>query len=287
MDKLGKLAYSNPDLLYYYKGVVGTPPLQMVDDIMAIQKCSSKSMKLNAAVNTFIELEKMTLSKKKSHNVHIGKQTKDCPSLKVHGEKMDNSNQERYLGDVVDKSGKIKPNIEARKAKGFGILSNILSIVNEVPLGHWKTEAGLKLRQAMLVNGCLFNSEAWHGVTQNDIVILEKVDEALLRGLLNAHSKIPLEALFLETCSIPIRYIVSSRRLMYLHSILQKSPEEMVRKVYDAQKANTSPGDFCELVCEDKEMIGLELSDRDIRSMKKEKFKNIVNRRLDKLHSNI
>ena len=45
MDKLGKLAYSNPDLLYYYKGVVGTPPLQMVDDIMALQKCSNKSTK--------------------------------------------------------------------------------------------------------------------------------------------------------------------------------------------------------------------------------------------------
>ena len=134
MDKLGKLAYSNPDLLYYYKGVVGTPPLQMVDDIMAIQKCSNKSLELNAAINTFIDLEKMTLSKKKSHNVHIGKQTKDCPSLKVYGEKMENSNQERYLGDVVDKSGKNRPNIEARKAKGFGILSNIMAIVNEVPL---------------------------------------------------------------------------------------------------------------------------------------------------------
>ena len=47
--------------------------------------------------------------------------------------------------------------------------------------------------------------------------------------------------------------------------------------MYDAQKANTSPGDFCELVCEDKEMIGLELSDR---SMKKEKYKNIVKQKI-------
>ena len=53
-----------------------------------------------------------------------------------------------------------------------------------------------------------------------------------------------------------------------------------MRKVYDAQKANTSPGDFCELVCEDKEMIRLELSDRDIRSMKKEKYKNIVKQKI-------
>ena len=56
MDKLGKLAYNNPDLLYYYKGVVGTPPLQMVDDILALQKCSNKSLQMNTAINTLIDL---------------------------------------------------------------------------------------------------------------------------------------------------------------------------------------------------------------------------------------
>ena len=100
--------------------------------------------------------------------------------------------------------------------------SEILAIVNEVPLAHWKVEAGLNLRQAMLVNGTLFNSEAWHGVTKKDIILLEKVDEALLRGLLTAHSKVPLEALYLETKSVPLRFIAASRRLMYLHNILQR-----------------------------------------------------------------
>ena len=53
MDKLGKLAYENPDLLYYYKGLVATPPLQMVDDVLGIQKCSRKSRRLNGVINTF------------------------------------------------------------------------------------------------------------------------------------------------------------------------------------------------------------------------------------------
>ena len=276
MDKLGKLAYSNPDLLYYYKGVVGTPPLQMVDDIMGIQKCSSKSLQLNTAINTFIELEKLTLSRNKSHNVHIGKQSKECPLLKVHENIMEQSSKETYLGDVIDKSGNVKPNIEGRKAKGYGIISNILAIVNEVPLGHWKIEAGLRLRQAMLVNGILFNSEAWHGISQKDIAPLEKVDEALLRGLLKAHSKIPIEALYLETGAIPIRFIVASRRIMYLQSILQKDKNEIVRKVFEAQKVDTSPGDYFELVTEDKINMGLELSDTELENMNKEKLKNIV-----------
>ena len=71
MDKLGQQVYDNPDLLFYYKGVVPTPPLQMVDDILGIQSCSQKSVKLNNAINTFIELEKLNLSDKKCHKVHI------------------------------------------------------------------------------------------------------------------------------------------------------------------------------------------------------------------------
>ena len=128
-------------------------------------------------------------------------QTKErtCPALAIHGSEMKNSKQETYLGDIIHESGSIKPNIEKRKSKGYGITSNILAIVNEIPLAQWRTEAGLNLRQAMLVNSTLFNSEAWHGVTKKDIILMEKVDESLLRGLLQAHPKIPLEALFLET----------------------------------------------------------------------------------------
>ena len=200
MDKLGKLVYNKPELLYRYKGLVGTPPLQMVDDILGVQKCNNKSLELNTVVNTFVSLEKLKLSKQKCNNIHVGARNMKCPPLK----------------------GTCTPNIEKRKQKGYSITSSILAIVNEVPLGHWKVQAGLSLRQAMLLNGILFNSEAWQGPDTKNIVLLEKVDEALLRGILGAHPKIPLEALYLETRSIPIRFIVASRRILYLHTILNK-----------------------------------------------------------------
>ena len=276
MDKLGQYAYSNPDLLYYYKGVVATPPLQMVDDILGIQKCSSKSRRLNNAINTFVELEKLTLSKKKCHNVHVGPNLQNCPNLKVHNNKMDNSNQETYLGDKIDKSGKIKPTIDSRVARGYGAVTNILAIVNEVPLAHWRVEAGLQLRQAMFINGTLFNSEAWQGITDGEIEQLEKVDEALLRGLLKAHSKAPLESLFQETGCTPIRYIIKNRRISYLHTILKKDSEEIVREVFEAQKVDPSPGDFYPMVANDCELIGLNLTHSEITKMEKEKFKHIV-----------
>ena len=248
----------------------------MVDDILGIQQCSKKSLQLNSVINTFINLEKLRLSSKKCSNVHIGRGKLECHTLKVHGQVMKNSNQETYLGDLIDKSGKARTNIEKRKSKGYGIIANILAIINEIPLAHWKIEAGLKLRQAMLINGILYNSEAWQGIDEKDMILLEKVDEALLRGILTAHPKIPLEALYLETKSVPIRFIIASRRIMYLHTILQKDETEMVKKFYEVQKINPSTGDFIEIVKQDCEKIGLDLSDEEISQISKQQFRKIV-----------
>ena len=41
--------------------------------------------------------------------------------------------------------------------------------------------------------GILFNSEAWHVVSDAEIKHIEKVHEALLMGLLKEHAKIALE----------------------------------------------------------------------------------------------
>ena len=50
----------------------------------------------------------------------------------------------------------------------------------------------------------------------------------------------------------------------------------MVRRVYEAQKADPSQGDFTELVANDCEAIELGMSDDEIRRMSKFKFKKVV-----------
>ena len=93
---------------------------------------------------------------------------------------MHDSQREKYLGDIVDRSGKIRKTIEDRKNKGYGIVAENIAIMNEIPLGQFRMEIGLKLREAMLINSMLFNSEAWHGISENEIRILETVTEHLL-----------------------------------------------------------------------------------------------------------
>ena len=67
---------------------------------------------------------------------------------------MKNSNKEKYLGDLIS-NGTIRNTIEGRKNKGYGMVNEILAIIDEIPLGSYKMEIGLRLRQAILLNGIL------------------------------------------------------------------------------------------------------------------------------------
>ena len=126
----------------------------------------------------------------------------------------------KYLGDLFHSSGKSRYNILERSTKAYAILAEIIAILNDIPLGKYRVEAGLNLRQAMFLNGVLFNSEVWQGLDATDLTMLQTVDHQMMRVIChNAHSKTPVEFLYLETAAQPLKYIISARRIMYLHNI--------------------------------------------------------------------
>ena len=107
-----------------------------------------------------------------------------------------------------------------RLSKGYGIISNIIALIEDIPLGHMRVEIGLELRQAWLINGMLYNSEIWQQLTEKDKMDLNKIYHILLRSILGSHSKAPVEQLYLETASLSFTDIIKIRRLIYLQTIL-------------------------------------------------------------------
>ena len=90
-------------MLYTYKSVVGVPALEMVDDVVDVQKCGVDAVKSNAVVNSFMEHKKLTLSNSKCHKIYCGKKSLMCPELEVHKETMHETDEDKYLGDHINK----------------------------------------------------------------------------------------------------------------------------------------------------------------------------------------
>ena len=101
----------------------------------------------------------------------------------------------------------------------------------------------------------LCSSEALYGITSNHIAQLESVDKYLLKSVFQSPCSTPIAAYYFETGAIPISFLLKGRRLMYLWTILQKKEDELVSKVYQAQKIFPIKDDFVNQIKEDMDEI--------------------------------
>jgi predicted metal-binding protein len=236
------------------------PPLEMVDDIMSISKCGTASTTLTATINTFMSLKNLELNSTKCAKIHVGKRCNDCPELDVQGENMKSSNKEKYLGDYVNTSGNSKDTLAARVSRGYAVLSEMRVLLSDIPLGRKRVEIGISLREAWFINGCLFNSEAWCNYTKADIYKLDVIDHMILKLILGAQDKVPVEYLYLETATLDITNIISVRRMGYLQAILKRPDGDLMKRIYMAMKDKPYNGDWYKLIESDFTRINMEIN---------------------------
>ena len=280
INKLGQLVYDNPQLSYKYIGTVVVPPLQMIDDVLTISKCGSTSVAMNSLVNSFMYSKKLKLNKLKCSKIHVGRKSHVCPQLLVQKNNMKQSEQEKYLGDIIHQNGKQHATIIDRISKGYGILANITAILTDIPLGHRRFQIGLELRQALWINGILHNSEVWQELNDKDKKELNKIDHCVLKLITGSHAKAPTEQLYLETASISVTQIISVRRMIYLQTIIQRTEGELIRNIYEAMKADPLPGDWYKLVQEDFKLVNLDLNEDQILNMNPTQYKSIIKEKM-------
>ena len=279
-DNIGKTSMEKGEHLYMYKGTVGIPTLAMVDDLLCVSECGIDAVKDNAYINAKIEQDKQTFNDTKCHQMHIGKPCNLCSPLRAHTTNMSIVNEDKYVGDILSKDGKHTKNINLRRSKGIGISNEIVAILDEMCLGPYYFIVAVILRQALLISVLLFNSETWLRLTKENMKMLESIDLMLLRKLLKTPISTPKVSLYLETGCLPLRYVVKRKRIMYLHHILTRDPEALISRVFWAQVQDTTKGDWCQVVREDLDNLGLkELSFVEIGNMSKNALKDIVSKR--------
>ena len=181
-----------------------------------------------------------------------------------------------YLGDVIQDDGKNVKNIDERYKRGSGAVKQVCQMLDELCLGKYHFEAGVILRNSLVLSSLLSNSESWYNLTSRDISRLEEIDEQMLRKMLFAHSKTPIELLYLETGSIPIRFILMSRRVNFLHYILNEDENSLIYKFLMAQSKNPGKNDWVTTVNEDLKKLDIQLNFEGIRKTSKSSFKKLV-----------
>ena len=77
--------------------------------------------------------------------------------------------EQTYLGDVISSDGKHTKNVQARKNKGLGVITQITQILDTVMFGKYYFEVAMVLRSSLLLSSLLLNSEAWVNLSDSDL----------------------------------------------------------------------------------------------------------------------
>ena len=284
IDNIGKEFLDNTqnthDISFRYKNCVTLPPLSLIDDIICVSNCSSESVIMNAIVESKLHGKQLLLGNKKCFQMHIGKNTECCPTLSVNNEEMNTANPEKYLGDILTTDCKVDANILDRVSKGMGYANEILSVLKEISFGYHYFQMALQFRNAKLVNGMLCSVEALYGLNNKHLEQLEQIDKFLMRKVFSCVSTTPIEAYYLETGALPLRFIITARRLFFYWTILHKPEHELVKQAFRAQQISPVKNDWWLQVQKDMKEHDIDLSELEISTMKKSTFKRVIDSKI-------
>ena len=300
VDSFGKECLSENKYLFFYRKTIPVPPLSMVDDLLCISNCGIKSLIMNSFINLKSNIKKLQFGENKCSKIHVGKNKTICPPLIIDKWKtkqvddlednsptvedvydghhlIQDSKDQKYLGDIICNSGKNDKNIEARVKKGSGIIKQISAILDEVFFGKFYFKVAKIFRESLFINSVLLNSEAWYNLSSKNIDDLEKLDHILLRKILEVGQSVPTVFLHLELGTIPLRFVIKIRRILFFHYILKEKESSLLYQFLNAQMEEPLRGDWWSTVRSDLEDLMLDLSVHEIKIMSRDKFKTLIN----------
>ena len=154
-------------------------------------------------------------------------------------------------------------------------------LLDQISLGHYYFEIGIIMRDSIMVSKIVYNSEVWPTMTIDQYSRLEDCDLMLMRQLLNTCKTVAKESFYITFGKLPLRYIVKTRRLMYLWHILHTDESELIYKCYTSQTILPEKNDWYQQITQDKTDLNIHLQDEDIKQLSKYSFKKYIQDKIE------
>ena len=235
------------------------------DDIANLNDDTGKQRQ--ACKNIYTELTKkgLSINYNKSKFVVIGnkkqrreilKETSENP-IKMGDSCILNSEQEQYLGDIINQEGcaaSITETIKERMRKLTSKCHDIIQIC-ESPImgGLGNSTAPFKLFNATVAEGLLTNCESWIGINQNQINMLQSFQDKFIKNTLRLADSIPKAILTWDIGLTPVKWRIAQKKLLFLHRIMMKDIRNITKQILYEEVIRGIKGLAyeCSLLCEE------------------------------------
>ena len=287
-------------LLYKYKGKVTIPSLGLMDDNLTVSEAGFKADEINIFMNENSATKLLQFNTKKCKYLRMGKPKNmvvptqlevdswvitydDQDNLvETEGEKveMQEETEIKYLGFVISGNASNVANILEKKMKSIGTIRSITNMIKG--LETFTIKNGLIYLNSLLRSSILYAGETYYNLSEKELRMVEMIEEECLSKILNTGRHCPRAILYLETGHHPARFQIFRMMLNFLKYILDQEKNSLVSRFFIAQKDNPIKGDWVSYVMKLLKDMEINLTLEDIEKMKRNPFKKIVNKQVQK-----
>ena len=290
---------------YKYKNKLPIPILGLVDDIIGISAIGIKAQQMNALLNAKTAEKGLRFGPSKCKTMIVGQENKafNTNALTVDNWKVEYVidektgepklnewydgkieiepvSKQKYLGFVISNQGNNMANILEVKNKSIGIIRKILEKLDSLKLKKYYFECGLLFMNVILRGSILYAAETYYNLTEKELRIIERIEESYMRKLLKTTAGCPVIQLYLELSQIPARFAIIKARLMFLKSILNENESSRLAQFVKLQFDERKKGDWIVSCIEDLKELGFTGSLEEIKELKRNNFRNIINKKI-------
>ena len=263
--------FENQGLGTYY-GNIHIGNLIFQDDMARIEENPENMNKANTLFSAFKNKNRMEFHPTKSSyiaskNIH--------PNITLGSTKLLQSDEYKYLGDILTPDGKPNATIKARRNKITGITAELNAILEKVKqTSALSIDAILQYHNSIILPTLLTNSETWE-LSGKNLQSLETIQNITLKRLMRLPPSTPTVGIRNELNILSIENQILKKRLMYLHRILNMKETNITKQILLQQKYMPGNTWLTETLTQ-LENLNININLEDIETKKKNAWRKMV-----------
>ena len=280
--------------------------LALVDDMIGVTTADFRAQQLNAVINVKTAEKRLQFGVSKCKSMLVGKHCEDVVTSDIyvdkwsvkHEENAENSDNDlveeydgkvviekaesqKYLGFILSNKGDNMKNITEMKNKSVWIINKIFNRLHSLNLKKYFFECAIIFLNVMLRSSILYASETYYNLKETELRALERIEEKFLRRLLKTSKGCPISQLYLEVGHKPARFEIFRLRLLFLKTILHEG-DSRINSFIMLQHKFPTRGDWMSSCLSDLEYLDIKMSLEEIKEISFNKFKDILEKSIDK-----
>ena len=181
-----------------------------------------------------------------------------------------------YLGNWVNEKGNIDRQAEKMDKKAQDVIRVSNTMCSKARIGRMEFTAKKLVYEGLSVPAVFYNIEVWSNLRKKDKEKLESIQGKIIKGTYGLPKSTPYWGVLYELDILPINLLLTYKKLMIYHKLINSRKERIARKIVMEQEALGLENCWYGNARTEAEEIGVELKKEKVLGMKKSRWKKEV-----------